>query len=114
MVSTARELLPLPDSPVITVSRSRGISTSTFLRLCSRAPRTIRLSSGTPKSYRKPARDSTVRDWRDGGEWTRPRAPLRAGRAVVHAGVDFAPGTGPGGAFEDHRVRQPRRLLAPR
>src|ERR1700684_3715966 len=39
MVSNASEDLPEPDSPVITVRVSRGISTSTFLRLCSRAPR---------------------------------------------------------------------------
>src|SRR5882672_6861421 len=40
MVSKASEDFPEPDKPVITTSRSRGISTSTFLRLCSRAPRT--------------------------------------------------------------------------
>src|ERR1700722_10475756 len=40
MVSKASEDLPEPDSPVNTTSRSRGISRSTFLRLCSRAPRT--------------------------------------------------------------------------
>src|SRR3954471_13593509 len=39
MVSKASDDLPEPDSPVITVSLSRGISTSTFFRLCSRAPR---------------------------------------------------------------------------
>src|SRR3569832_2241540 len=39
MVSNARLDLPDPDRPVSTVSVSRGISTSTFLRLCSRAPR---------------------------------------------------------------------------
>src|SRR6185437_9426256 len=39
MVSKARLDLPEPDRPVNTVSVSRGISTSTFLRLCSRAPR---------------------------------------------------------------------------
>ena len=39
MVSNARLDLPEPESPVITTSLSRGISTSTFLRLCSRAPR---------------------------------------------------------------------------
>src|SRR4030095_8430597 len=43
MVSNASDDLPEPDSPVITTSWSRGISRSTFLRLCSRAPRmTIR------------------------------------------------------------------------
>src|SRR6266545_6287153 len=40
MVSNAREDFPEPDSPVMTTSWSRGISTSMFLRLCSRAPRT--------------------------------------------------------------------------
>src|SRR6185312_6966036 len=39
MVSKASEDLPEPERPVSTVSVSRGISTSTFLRLCSRAPR---------------------------------------------------------------------------
>src|ERR1700733_12810455 len=39
MVSKASDDLPDPDRPVSTVSVSRGISTSTFLRLCSRAPR---------------------------------------------------------------------------
>src|ERR1035437_6885341 len=38
MVSKARELLPLPERPLKTTSWSRGISTLTFLRLCSRAP----------------------------------------------------------------------------
>src|SRR5687767_2651301 len=40
MVSNASDDLPEPDSPVNTTSLSRGSSTSTFLRLCSRAPRT--------------------------------------------------------------------------
>src|ERR1035437_4138856 len=40
MVSKARLLLPEPERPVTTISLSRGISTSTFLRLCTRAPRT--------------------------------------------------------------------------
>src|SRR5690348_5746623 len=40
MVSKASDDLPEPDSPVITVRLSRGMSTSMFLRLCSRAPRT--------------------------------------------------------------------------
>jgi hypothetical protein len=42
MVSKASELLPEPDRPVMTVRVSRGMSTSTFLRLCSRAPRTLK------------------------------------------------------------------------
>src|SRR5713101_9035120 len=40
MVSKAREDLPEPESPVMTVRELRGISTLMFLRLCWRAPRT--------------------------------------------------------------------------
>src|SRR5580693_9389285 len=39
MVSKASEDLPEPDSPVNTTRRSRGMSRSISLRLCSRAPR---------------------------------------------------------------------------
>src|SRR5512144_1399785 len=46
MVSKAREDLPEPESPVMTVRDPRGISTSMLRRLCSRAPRTISRSSG--------------------------------------------------------------------
>src|SRR6476659_5788495 len=48
MVSKASDDFPEPDSPVNTISSSRGISRSTFLRLCSRAPRTwmVRWVSG--------------------------------------------------------------------
>ena len=44
MVSKAREDLPEPDSPVNTMSAFLGSSMETFLRLCSRAPRTTSLS----------------------------------------------------------------------
>src|SRR5437588_5714927 len=44
MVSKASDDLPDPDRPVKTMSRSRGSSMLTFLRLCSRAPRTISVS----------------------------------------------------------------------
>lgn len=40
MVSKASDDLPEPLSPVTTVRVLRGISTSMFLRLCCRAPRT--------------------------------------------------------------------------
>src|ERR1700756_5240541 len=40
MVSKAREDLPEPERPVMTVRELRGISTLMFLRLCWRAPRT--------------------------------------------------------------------------
>src|SRR3569623_26367 len=43
MVSKASDDLPEPDRPVNTTSWSRGIVTSTFLRLCSRAPRMVML-----------------------------------------------------------------------
>src|SRR3954451_23558156 len=48
MVSKASEDLPEPDTPVKTTSTSRGISRSTFLRLCSRAPRTFTNPEGFP------------------------------------------------------------------
>ena len=38
MVSNAREDLPEPDTPVITMSLSRGMVRSIFFKLCSRAP----------------------------------------------------------------------------
>src|SRR5947209_2505037 len=38
MVSKARLDLPEPDSPVTTISLSRGSSSDMFLRLCTRAP----------------------------------------------------------------------------
>src|SRR5579872_931746 len=41
MVSKASDDLPDPDRPVITTSWSRGRSTSIFLRLWTRAPRTF-------------------------------------------------------------------------
>src|SRR5947199_3602570 len=41
MVSKASDDLPEPDRPVITTSLCRGMSTSMFLRLCTRAPRTL-------------------------------------------------------------------------
>src|SRR5689334_13146708 len=41
MVSNAREDLPDPDNPVKTIMESRGSSTDTSRRLCSRAPLTM-------------------------------------------------------------------------
>src|SRR6185369_7604543 len=53
MVSKASEDLPEPDRPVNTTSWSRGMSTSTFFRLCSRAPRiAITRESGFLRSKR--------------------------------------------------------------
>src|SRR5919199_3410536 len=45
IVSNARLDFPDPDSPVKTMSESRGNSSETSLRLCSRAPRTSRVSA---------------------------------------------------------------------
>src|SRR5688500_9394228 len=45
MVSNARLDLPEPDRPVKTMSASRGRSSETSLRLCSRAPRMISWSA---------------------------------------------------------------------
>lgn len=48
MVSKASDDFPDPDSPVTTVSLSRGIVTLMLRRLCSRAPRTMSASEGFP------------------------------------------------------------------
>src|SRR5215468_4865359 len=51
MVSKASEDLPEPERPVNTTSLSRGISTSTFLRLCSRAPRIVIARDAEPAFF---------------------------------------------------------------
>src|SRR6266850_1029388 len=72
MVSNASEDLPEPDSPVITTSWSRGISRSTFLRLCSRAPRMTIRSLAMAVYY-------TARGPRQGRGGKRRVGPHRAG-----------------------------------
>src|ERR1700753_1915929 len=52
MVSKASEDFPEPDRPVNTTSRSRGISRSIFLRLCSRAPRIVIARIAEPVCWR--------------------------------------------------------------
>src|SRR5207237_862002 len=52
MVSKASDDLPEPDSPVNTTSLSRGISTSMFFRLCSRAPRIVIARVAEPACWR--------------------------------------------------------------
>src|SRR5581483_11885047 len=68
IVSKAREDLPDPLRPVITVRVLRGISTSMFLRLCWRAPRTEILVIGMQSE-----RAMTFRNVdgfpRNGGKW---------------------------------------------
>src|SRR6185503_4790733 len=61
MVSNASEDLPEPESPVMTVRALRGSATEMFLRLCSRAPRTLRNSWGIrSQKYREARRHSTL------------------------------------------------------
>jgi hypothetical protein len=50
IVSKASELLPDPETPVITTSSSRGMSTFSDLRLCSPAPRIWMRFWGTAQS----------------------------------------------------------------
>src|SRR5262245_24196025 len=69
MVSKARLDLPDPLTPVMTVSFPSGISTLTFLRLCTRAPLTLMTSSailnarrpaGLAMSATEPARQTNI------------------------------------------------------
>src|SRR5665647_565101 len=89
MVSKASDDLPEPDRPVNTTSSSRGIETSMFLRLCSRAPRMVmlrasrwarRLSRGsfmTSMRFRRFLRGFSGEEGRDqGGRLFRRRAWL--------------------------------------
>ena len=77
MVSKARLDLPEPDRPVMTTSFSRGMSSETFLRLCSRAPRTecVFVSKAYPPL---PAADSSCPYLRVNS------AILKTGTAVTH------------------------------
>src|SRR4051794_10226391 len=67
MVSKASDDLPEPESPVITTSESRGSSTSTSLRLCSRAPVT------TMEFWREDIRPPLIL-----GRWRTPKSNLRS------------------------------------
>src|SRR5947199_9796041 len=88
MVSNASDDLPEPDSPVMTVRLWRGISTLMFLRLCSRAPRTINASLDIDlEASGAPVRRSTLLVTRSGDqgavargapEGTAPRSLLPA------------------------------------
>src|SRR3972149_6085641 len=101
MVSKASEDLPDPDSPVITTSRSRGISRSMFLRLCSRAPRmTMRSLAMLPG----PRDVETVAEAPPGGRAGAPAEPRPPGAAAGpreprdgQRGEGGEPDVGPGG-----------------
>src|SRR5207245_1040328 len=81
IVSNARLDLPLPDSPVITIRRSRGSATVMSLRLCSRAPRTTIWSWAIRvQCSRRPSNRTAVRT----ALWPgRGRAGAGRGRAVA-------------------------------
>src|SRR4029450_2792325 len=94
MVSNASDDLPEPDSPVITTSWSRGISRSTFLRLCSRAPRMTIRSLAMAVYY------TAATSTRRGGD---PRQ-RRGGHRRVRTGD-----AGPRGQPEESETREGRR-----
>src|ERR1700743_2505308 len=62
MVSNARLDLPEPDKPVNTIMASRGRSSETSLRLCSRAPRTKSRSATAPLLSRVPGKNAVGRE----------------------------------------------------
>lgn len=64
MVSNASELLPEPDTPVITVKEPRGISTLMFFKLCCLAPVMRMMDRGFK---RKPPFDHFLRFQHDSG-----------------------------------------------
>src|SRR6185369_5633242 len=63
MVSNASEDLPEPERPVITVKRSRGISTLMFFRLCWRAPLTLMRSMAIAKTRHSNGQILTSQVW---------------------------------------------------
>src|SRR3546814_6374751 len=79
MVSKARLDLPEPESPVMTIRLSRGRSTSTPFRLCSRAPRTemwVRLMGGVCSRFVLDTQggESRPETWGVRGRTARPRS----------------------------------------
>src|SRR5215831_6105747 len=93
MVSKASEDLPEPESPVNTTSRSRGISRSMFLRLCSRAPR-IAIT-------RAPSADA----WRRGRDWSK-RTFIRSVARSIWGGQ--------GGHTQEAKAKEASRRSSPR
>src|SRR3546814_19109491 len=87
MVSKARLDFPEPESPVMTIRLSRGRSTSTPFRLCSRAPRTeiwVRLMGGVCSRFVLDAQEGVrcSETWDEGGRTARVR---RRGGPFVEA-----------------------------
>src|ERR671920_799103 len=84
MVSKASEDLPEPESPVMTVRRSRGISTLMSFRLCWRAPRTVMRSIAI--AYKTSARATGENPEPCGNDDCKPRARRRTRRDAVVRG----------------------------
>src|SRR5581483_5939821 len=97
IVSKASDDLPEPLSPVMTVSRLRGISTLMFLRLCWRAPRTVILLidiQGTTDNFCSDKRNENSSGEAGAGQEA-PRmisCPLRAGGNRMPDSSDFLQG----------------------
>src|SRR5439155_8166904 len=100
MVSKASEDLPEPERPVNTTSLSRGISRSTFLRLCSRAPRMVIARDAEPAGcWRFALSTSSISAFPDASEdapcWaritgeSRDQAPMIESRNIGRTGSDF-------------------------
>src|SRR6185295_14505218 len=86
MVSKASEDLPEPDRPVNTASLSRGISTSMFLRLCSRAPRMVIARDAEPAlGWRFALSTSSI------SAFSRRAGARHVGRALPEKSRDQAP-----------------------
>jgi len=100
MVSNASELLPDPDTPLITVSLPWGISQEMFFRLCVRAPRMMMASfkGKAPETSRPAAKLAPQRGSerkrpffiiRRGGRcgirnWNQESSPFSPGKEVSH------------------------------
>src|SRR6266545_4582112 len=100
MVSKASEDLPEPERPVNTTSLSRGISRSTFLRLCSRAPRMVIARDAEPAGgWRFALSTSSISAFPDAWETRhvgralperdRDQAPMIESRNIGRTGSDF-------------------------
>src|SRR5215207_7071627 len=107
MVSNAREDLPEPDRPVMTVRRSRGIVTSTLRRLCSRAPRTMSASSAITRESSLQDRGETSQPWR---ALDYPAAPRPTGLASSFLPLQRDPPAHADATHRRHRGHDDARL----
>src|SRR4051812_17262889 len=105
MVSKARDDLPEPDSPVKTMSLSRGSSMPTFFRLCSRAPRTTRVSDTRARLAVRANRRTLVRRELVDSEVERTPVEGRPLLADEVGGAELL--TGPGALVDDQERGQP-------